>query len=69
MILDLNYRRSGMDMLMERGLEEWIESTKKCKRCENCVRSCSYHLPIPTIIEQLRHAYEPMIASYRQECE
>lgn len=67
MILDLNYRRFGMDMMMERGLEEWIESTKTCKRCENCVKSCSYHLPIPTIIEQLRHTYEPMIASYKQE--
>jgi predicted aldo/keto reductase-like oxidoreductase len=67
MILNLNYRRFGLKMLMERGLEAQVQSLAACSLCDHheCVGYCAYHLPIPALMQQLRRTYTPIIKAYQ----
>ncbi len=66
MILELNYRRFGLEMMMDRGLEKQIEATAACETCTHheCQDYCDYGLPIPELMQQLRRTYRPMISAY-----
>ena len=67
MILNLNYRRFGLKMMMERGLEKQIEATAACESCEHhqCAGYCDFKLPLPDLMMRLRRTYVPIIEAYK----
>ncbi|OGG56335.1 MAG: hypothetical protein A3F84_22150 [Candidatus Handelsmanbacteria bacterium RIFCSPLOWO2_12_FULL_64_10] len=67
MILNLNYRRFGLKMMMEQGMDKKIEALTACSLCDHheCVGYCAYHLPIPALMQQLRRTYTPIIRAYQ----
>ena len=66
MILDLNYRRFGLNFMMKRGMGKQIEATAACDSCEHhqCADYCDFHLPIPDLMQKLHRTYVPVIESY-----
>lgn len=48
MLIDLDFRRLGPEVMMGGKLAEAVEKLKECQRCNKCAESCAYDLPIPT---------------------
>ena len=64
MIFDLNYRRFGLDVMLERKCDELFAKIDECENCRKCEQSCTYDLPIPEILQRLKAVYDPIIAAH-----
>jgi predicted aldo/keto reductase-like oxidoreductase len=42
-----------------------MDNIDKCSRCNHCVNTCEYHLPIPDLIEEVRRTYYNPVKYYR----
>jgi len=63
MIADLNYRRFGFKMMMERGFDNQIEKATTCIECDDCSVTCAYELPIRDLMLNVRNTYAPIVAN------
>ena len=68
MILELNYRRFGLGMLMDRGLDEQLAATTACKECDGqeCTEACAYGLPVRDLMQGLHRTYTPIVEAYKE---
>ncbi len=68
MILELNYRRFGLEMMMERGMGEQLAATSACEGCDGkeCTEACAYDLPVRDLMQGLHRTYMPIAEAYQE---
>ncbi len=69
-MMPLMLRRQGYELqLVERNMKytylNQMDSIDKCTQCGTCVSTCTYHLPIPEMMKDIRRNYYNPIKYYR----
>jgi len=67
MILDLNYRRFGREIMREREVPEALAAIDNCRTCRECVVKCAYDLPIRELMIDTQRKYKPIFEDYVNE--
>jgi len=63
MLADVSYRRNGLEAVAK-SLKRDLDKAMACERCNQCVQTCHYHLPIPDIIQRAIVNYGPIVREY-----
>lgn len=68
MSTDMFYLRHGPEELASRWkLHEQLAKVEECDDCGECIRSCPYALPIPTLLRQAYERYTRLVESYAED--